>query len=583
MTWCAIKYARNELKKKSKLPCQAIKLLLRNFLTEIQKSEKNKRYKFFFNPSEGNKRIAFVEDHFRIPEAKDQPLILMAWQKLFISLLYGWHAKKDYSLRYREAYLQVAKKNGKTTLLAVLLILHLLEQRGHNVCASFATKLEQSAICFKLAKKIIEASPTLRGMFQIKHNTIECARFSSWYKPLTSVVKGEEGVGLTMAIGDEVHHFKNFDMVNMMKGSMVHKKDAQLILITTAGEDPNCIAHTYYREARTILEKPNPKQASRLFCIYELDDTDDLLDTSLWYKANPTHDERGMMKNITDIRSTSMSNKLHVRAFEAKHLNRWPVGGSIDFITEQQWDACKWLPKYEADMIAPKLSADEKKKWIKKGILRMKDYCRLNNQHIVCYCGIDLSKWNDFTAICLLIDDQQMQRRLVKIWQFTCTKKVNEARQTGEPLDSFLDDGTESLRVLGQEEIHKPNITQILLKLNEEFGIKRLVYDPYGSSSIVPELRHHIECVPARSNPYYSIGETRDMVAYGELRHETGPLMKWQLNNVMMKRDAHGNPRISKESDSNKIDGVLALVYAIDAYRFSDIAIARTKVEQKNV
>ena len=163
------RYARSELQRTKQPQCQAIRLLLHNFLKDLRKSRVKKgAYKWVYDQQEANIRINLVEGIFKHPDSR-LPFELLNWQKVYFSLLYGWIEKKTYKKegvqqirRYRRAYIQLAKKNGKTTTLAIQAILHLLEGRNNNLCASFATKKEQASILMEQARNIVHASPRVK-------------------------------------------------------------------------------------------------------------------------------------------------------------------------------------------------------------------------------------------------------------------------------------------------------------------------------------------------------------------------------------------------------------------------------------
>lgn len=561
MSFDLVKYAKKlTAKSNNKKECWAYTQLFRNFLLDLKKSTKpGSRYKWVFKAEIPQKRIAFIEKHFKHPNT-GEAFMLYDWQKAYFTMLWGWVDRQDdRKPRYRRAFIQLAKKNGKTTTLAIQAIMHLLEPARNNLCASFASKYEQGAILMEQARKLIEVSPILQAIIKYKHKQLIYPDKNSKYKVLTGNPDKEEGDLFSLAIGDEYHVYKDSRMINMLNQSMVNRDDGRLILITTAGLEVPCPAYDYYQQAQVALRFPNRNNDRSLYIIFELDKEDDPENPAIWYKSNPTLAQRGLIQNLIDQKNDMESNVIDKETFKAKSLNMWGVGGSIEFLNINQWE--------------------RKNTKHKENYTTFTDWIHKNAPHVFAYIGIDFSQNEDLTALAIIYHNPQTGEMILRVQHFTCQMKFETSQQTKKP-DYTPYVKSEELLIVGETIINKASVIEYITAIQElqKVVVRKVVVDDYGGSSIMPLVMKRIgaDKVHSASRKHYnSLVRAQDLVLdNSDFYHDTNALMEWQICNVLVARDTWNKPHLSKKSANRKIDGVLATIYAVDAMDRDNVAMA---------
>lgn len=554
MSFCAKAYAQQRLKKtETQPPSEATALAYRRFLSELRK-----KWDYIYSPPHAQVRLNFIEAAFLYDEGlkKGKNFELMDWQRFALSQIYGWivaGTERDTfpEYRFKEAYIEIAKKNGKTTFIAAVAITHcLLDSYISPAVYCFANGQEQARICLQRVKRLSEASEALSPLFVARQSRVECkigAR-AGFIEALPANIRTREGVEPSLCVCDEYHHAASSDMVEVMKGSMLSRENGLTLIITTAGE----LAHTPcfdYRQRHLLAIKKKMGVNDRQFTyVFALDPEDNWKDVNLWHKANPSmHHIVHETALIDRYKSLNVDSDGDVNRFKALHLGLWAQGGAQSFITEDDWGAMRYGVKENSV-----LEVMEERK-----------------RHTICCAGIDMSIINDFTALNVLARDEEKSIWWSHTFMFTTEAVVRDSEidQKTMNLQRYIDSG--ELFVCGKKTISSSAFVNYVENISDSVGgLRSISYDKWGATFIMQEVAKRLRGVQLQSMPnnaWIAFGETRKILQSGNFRHDGGELMQWQVGNVRVRNNRWGKPLVDKASEKAKIDGVMALIYSIDA------------------
>lgn len=301
---------------------------------------------------------------------------LMGWQVFGIGSLYGWVDRETGLRRFREGLYEVGRGNGKTTAAAGESGYMLMKdgEDGAEVVL-LANSKEQAGIAFREVKAQFDSSPALRRRVRNRIEGVYYDKTRSWVRRMSSESKRKDGYSISFAFFDEIHEYENYDLINPIKRSHNKRRQPLDVYMTTKGQVLDGPLMDYHRLFSDAMEEGlvDPDVADTLFClIYELDDDDDVEDSSLWIKANPSLGVTLKLENL-----------------------------------ERDWKRCRLVPQERADFINKQLNL----------FTNMEDgsYCSIDLINacngtvtreeldgLPCYAGYDLSTTDDLTAVCLL-------------------------------------------------------------------------------------------------------------------------------------------------------------------------------------
>ena len=369
----AEKYIRNVLSGKT-LVCEFTRLAVQRHVDDLRTGKKRGLY---FDKKAGEKAIKFSKfiRHTK-GEWAGRPLVLEPWQDFIDYVVFGWK-NKDGTRRFNYAYIEVARKNGKSTMAAKngLMLMDADNESAAEIYC-FATKEEQAKhAIFQEAKNMVLKSPYLKARLQTYAKSIFSELTLSSFKPLGSDSDTQDGLNTHGGICDEYHAQKTDKMYNVIKSSMGSRKNPMMWTITTAGFN---ITSPCYTERDTCIKilKGILKQDNKFAIIYTLDEADDWENEKTWTKANPNYGISVYKKYLKNEFIDSKNNPTRTNNFKTKHLNIW-VRQSEDFINDKDWMKC-----------AGKLTWDD---------------C----QGRECHAGLDIAKRVDLNALSLLFIDKK--------------------------------------------------------------------------------------------------------------------------------------------------------------------------------
>ena len=217
-----------------------------------------------------------------------QPFALQPWQRdEIIRPIFGWK-RRDGSRRYRRAYIEIPRKQGKSTISSgVALLLLLADGEPGAEIYSAAADRAQAAIVFDQAKQFVEGSPLLSKELRVYRNHISAPRTNSIYRVLSADAFTKHGLNAHGIVFDELHAQPNRELWDVLATSMGARRQPLMVAITTAGYDRNSICWEQHEHARRVIDDPafDPEYFG---FIAAAEEGDDWTSPATWRKANPS-------------------------------------------------------------------------------------------------------------------------------------------------------------------------------------------------------------------------------------------------------------------------------------------------------
>ena len=480
-----------------------------------------------------------------------KPFGMLPWQAFVVASIFGWYKKDDngdYKRLFRKAYVEVAKKNGKTELAAGIgEILAFFDGEYGAEVYSAANKYDQAYICWNSARVMAEFlrkdSPGFRSMVDIhgarNNSNIFSKKLNSFFKPVGGDSKTLDGLRPHGAIIDEFHEAKDDSILRNLSSGMVNRSQPLLFIITTAGFNIQGPCYQYRKVVSDILA--GTKQDDSTFgIIFTLDEGDDWEDESNWIKANPsigiTPTWEGLRTEYTKAINEGASAEVN---FKTKNLNVWTTV-SDTWVQDHKWMACASTFS-ESDLIG-------------------RD----------CYGGLDLAKTRDLTAFVLLFPPTNETEKFKSLHWFWCPEDnaKERAKKDGVP---YLDWAKQGLLDLTPGDVVDYDfVFAKIMELCEKFQIRGISYDPWNATQFAIQLEEAGASFKAFTQNTKHFNEPvcwiERNVMTKNLDHGGNEIMRWMASNVTLFRDSSGLVRFDKKRSQEKIDGLVSLAMSVGDY-----------------
>lgn len=538
----AQKYARDVVGGRI-LACSYVKAACARHLNDV-KASKAKSYPFRFDRDLAERACRFIQ---LLPHTKgewargNQRIQLEPWQLFLFASVYGWVRKKDKTRRYREVYVEVPRKNGKSIIAAGagLYAFCADNEYGAEVYCG-ATSEKQAWEVFRPALKMARRLPNLRKRFGIVPWAKKLERTDgSVFEP----VIGDPGDGSSpsMAIVDEYHEHHDSRLYDTMITGMGARAQPLMWVITTAGYDIAGPCHEMRDRVAEMLD--GVTRDDELFgIVYTIDKGDDWTSEKALIKANPNAGVSVKLDYLRIQQARAVARARYANQFKTKHLNVW-VTSREGFFNMEQWAAC-------AD---PTLSIEQ---------FRGEE----------CVLAFDLARKLDMNSMARLftrvIDDKVHYYSISpRFWVPEDTAFDNEDRRLAERFQGWIE--SKHLDATDGSEVDYREILECAKEANLETPARESPIDPHGAANLSHQLDDEgltpITTVQNYTNMSDPMKELEAAIVSGRFHHDGHPIMTWCVGNVVAKY-LPGNDdvvRPIKQGAHNKIDGAVALIMAI--------------------
>ena len=492
-----------------------------------------------FSPEWARYAIRFFASYLRHSKGEwaGRSVRLEPWQEFAIGSVYGWF-RKDGTRRFRTAYEEVARKNGKSTTCAGIGILALVadHEPGAEVYAA-ATKRDQARIIFEEAKRMVMGSPDLRRRIGIFKTNLSIDLTASKFEPLSSDERTLDGLNPHCVLVDELHKHRTRAILDALDTALGSRRQPLLWIITTAGDDnPESVYAKENAYAIQVIEGV-VQDDSYFALIFTLDQGDRWDDQAAWIKANPN---LGVSVKLDDLKRQALKAAHSPPALVAFKRLRMNVRTS---------DATRAI-----DMEVWRRSTD--------GAF---DPASLHGRSF--YGGLDLSSKIDLSAFVKLFPAAEGERRwkiVARFWMPADTvaeKTDRDQVQYRRWIDAGLIEATAG-NVIDHEEIKAAVLEDARL-----FDCRSLAYDPWNATQLAVALEAEglpvVEFIQGIKSYTAPTKELTALLIGNRLDHGGNPVLAWMASNLHVQNDKNENQMPTKKHSIGRIDGMTALIMAI--------------------
>jgi|SRR5215831_662327 len=480
-------------------------------------------------------------------EHAGRPFRLQPWQTFIVGSLFGWLGP-DRFRRFSVAYIEAAKGNGKSPLLAGigLYLLTFDDEPGAEVyCA--AVTADQARIVFRDATRMVQASPWLAKHIDVTVNNLAVLDAQSFLRPISSEGHGLDGKRVHGALIDEIHEHRTPIVCDKMRAGIKGRRQGLVIEITNSGYDRETICWYHHAVSTQVLDgvlqldnwfayvcqldpcdacRGNAKDQPQEDC----PDCDDWRAPAAWVKANPNLDVSITRKYLAEQVAEAIASPPKTNIVKRLNFCIWTQRISR-WIDVQKWLACG------ATVPAAELVG------------------------VPCYAGLDLAQSDDFCAFVVLwlLPDE---RAAVEAHFWLPSKTIDRVRD--RPYQYWLETG--ALTVTDGEIADPAAIEAFVTARCREAGVRELAYDNRFTEQMA--VRWKGAGITAVNTPQgYHLNEAlrklNDLCLTEKLCHGGNAILAWMAANATVRHGTQGEIRLIKDSATAKVDGIAALAMAL--------------------
>ena len=499
--------------------------------------EPSEQWPWVFDADRAARICAFLEllPHIKGKWARDgRLLVLDPWQCFIVTTVFGWVHRVTGLRRFREAYIEVPRKNGKS-LVSAGIGLYMLSADGEQGAEvySAATTRDQARIVFDDAKGMAERTPDMRtylGVAILTHS-ITVAHTASKFSPLAAEASTQDGLNVHCAVIDELHAHKKRDLYDVIDTARGAREQSLLWLITTAGTDRSGICYERRTHITKVLDRVID-DATMFGIIYSIDEKDDPMDPTTWAKANPNWGVSVLPDDMEAAARKAAAMPSALNNFLTKRLNVW-VNGESPWMDMRAWERCADTSLQLSDFVGEK-----------------------------CWAGLDLAQKKDFAAYVKVFERKG-------IWYVFTRLYLNELA-VQESGNAHLSGWARS----GYVQVTDGDITDFDVLAEDmrsdckQFDMQEIAFDPalsmYFAGKLIEEGLPLVEIAQRAMFFTPPLIQVENLVLEKKLKFDGNPVMTWMVSNLVVKVSKFNELRSpTKERPENKIDGPMAMLMAL--------------------
>lgn len=481
---------------------------------------------------------------------------LLPFQQNFIRDIYEPHIGKNRVVR--RAILSIARKNGKTALIAAIVLAHLVgpERIVNGEIYSAANDRDQAGIVFKFARQIVELEPELRAQIEIvpSTKTMIARRTGSVYRAVSSEVGTKHGYLPSVVIYDELAQARNRDLYDVLDTAFGAREEPLFIVISTQSNDPE---HVLSKLIDDGLSKIDPSIVCHL---HAADEDCELDDEKQWLKANPA---LGKFRNREDLVAAIRKAK-RLPAEEPKVRNLFlnqRVSPISSLISRAEWMACA----RNVELVGRQHLTDI-------------DPLLVDGEEI--YLALDLSSVADLTALVAGSAEEPVRIRPF-FWKPADHLADHSLRDFGagtHRYEQWVNAG-QMLSSAGRA-INPEAVALVIAELVQRYKVKGLAYDRWRIADLLREFdRIGLQAYEDKGEATKGHSDGLRLVPWGQgyrdmgpaidalelcvierkLIHPNNPVLNWNMANAVATMDPAGNRKLDKDKARFRIDGAVAL------------------------
>ena len=516
------------------ISCQWVKLACQRFLNDIKSGD------YYVDELKYKTVNSFISvlKHYSSGSAGEQ-FVLEPWQKFLVTNIFCLYRSDTKKRKYTQAHISVSRKNGKTSLAAVLGLFALIadgEPAASVIMA--ANSREQARIDFDAASAWARQLDPRRRSLKVLRNEIVFEKNNAKLKVISADATKLDGSNDSFIVVDELHEAPDSKLYDVLRSGQGFRQQPMIMSITTAGFRIGGFCNMFEDYCKEVLQ--GVKQDDSLFALlYTLDEGDDWTDPSVYPKSNPnlgiTVNRDWLLAQVNQAKN-SPSSEVGVRT---KNLNQWVSSSNV------------WIPEHIIKNSMKKLDMSE---------------FRNDNRYIV-YMGFDLAAVSDLTAFTIMLVDPDEEKYYFKTWYYL-PKRALDGKYNSELYKMWASKGF--LTLTDSETTDYAYIKNDILYWYNNLEVQLVSYDSWNATSLVNDLIK--EGLPMQSYSQ-SIGnfnrptkELERLILSEKVVIDNNPITRFCFDSVELKVDINGNAKPCGNHEKKKIDGVISMLNCLGGY-----------------
>lgn len=511
--------------------CKRVKQTVERYFSDLNDP------RYWFDTATVERFIAFSKlcPHVKGP-LRGKPIDLEPWQQFAFACLLGFRVRETGRRKFKSAYIQVPRKNAKSTVAAMLANWFLVMEHGQQDIYTAAVSRDQARIVFDDARQMCLLSKPLRKRLTIQQHRMIYAKSNSLLKPLAAKAATIEGTNPSLAVVDEYHLHPDNGVYSALELGMGARPEAVLFAITTAGSNVISACKQHYDYCCQILAGEEVNE-SQFALIYELDDEAEIDDPALWVKANPNLAVSVDAAALGDTIKKARGIPSQWVEMLTKRFNVW-CQGATPWMGAGSWDAC------------------------------IADYSESDLSGMECYAGLDLSSTSDISSVCYTFPFGNELRLLTRHY-LPEAQLNNVANKNRSIYRQWAKAGW--IRTTPGDCIDYDRIRDDILRDAETFSIKLVGFDTWNATHLRTQLQGaglDVEPFQQTYLKFSPVSKSLEVFVNRKVvRHNGDPVLAWAIGNVVMESDANANIKPNKKKSANKIDPAVSALMSFGTWQ----------------
>lgn len=520
-----------------------VQLACRRHFDDLAKGRKRG---IVYSPEWASYAISFFEQflHHSKGEWAGEPLKLGGWQAFIIGSAFGWF-RKNGTRRFRTIYLELGRKNGKSTILAgVGLFALVADQEPGSEVYSAATRRDQAAIIFDEAKRMVRASPVLSRLVSSYRRALSVDRTGSKFEPLSADDKTLDGLNPHCVLVDELHKHRSRAVLDVLDTAMGSRRSPMLWVITTAGDESPTTAYAQENAYAAQVMAGTVQDDTYLAYIATLDKNDAWDDRSVWIKANPNLHISVKLDDLERQAQKAQESPAALVAFKRLRLNV-RTSDAYRAVDMEVWRRNSEGPFDPASLAGRRF-----------------------------YGAVDLSSKIDLSAWVMLFPPEGEETRFRVVCRFWMPSETVAAKSQRDKVQyrRWIEDGL--IFVTEGNVIDHMEVQRTILEDCRIYSPLSIAYDPWNATQLAMslhsqglELAEFIQGIKSYSAP---TKELEAMLLAQRLDHGDNEVLAWMASNLQIQFDKNENRMPSKKHSISRIDGMAALIMCLGRWLLDD-------------
>lgn len=525
--------------------CKDTRLACIRHLKDIHRSIEDNAFNYIYKPNKAKKVIKFMES---LPDTKGKFHKLALFQKFLVSMVRGWFTE-DNHLRFKKAFISMARKGGKSLIVSGLVLYSFLfdnEPKEGRQCFTAANDKKQASIVFNMVAKqlmyFVSQVPELKKDVKKVRELLQNLKDGSYVMPLSRDTGAVDGFEPFLAVIDEYHAAKTNEMIELIQSGQGNLLQSLIFIISTAGFNLNAPMYTdEWPYAKDVLSEVYTDH-EYFAIIFEQDDEEEWQERQMWAKSNPLINESDELKE-------------QIETFLQKRVDEAVQKGTMFKVLVKNFNY--WMQACEESYL-------DFNDWKKNEI----DF-DVNNTKV--FIGLDLSRADDLTAISFIHLDENNKQYYITSHSFVGTKGGLQSKIDRDLIDyrQIEQQGYCTITDLQSGIINPLQVLDYIENYVRKYNlnVQAICYDPYAIHSYLPEIEKRnwrYDLIEIRqgqqtlSNPNIDF---RFKVINGEIKHHKNPLLDIAIKNAVAK-NVNDSVMIEKKMNREKIDPLMATIFA---------------------